>query len=145
MILGQSRELHEYGIKNGHPPMAEKTVLIDFDATVRRWDALMNDGVEPEPGAIEAIQELEDRGYRIVIFTSRMSRKWAATVVGDSVKEQDDFLAGQYEFVRKYLVRYGIVPADITSEKQPSLAYIDDRAIGYRGNWQEVLNDPLIQ
>lgn len=141
--FGQSKELHEYGMKNGAPPIAHKTALIDFDGTIRKWGPLMG-WMDPEPDAINTLLELQERGYNIIIFTSRMSRVWARSVVGDSIKDQNDFLEGQYNFVRDYMLGYGILVQGITAEKQPAEFYVDDKAIGYRGSWREVLNDSLV-
>jgi hypothetical protein len=150
---GQSEGLHKYGIEKGYPPMAHMTVLVDFDDTIIEWGPLMGEGKEPKPGAIEALKTLDDRGYIIVIFTSRMSRKWARSVLDDPTirstpsteSEVDDFLAGQYEYVTRFMNKHGFQPAAITAEKVPAMAYIDDKAIGFRGDWEAVLSDALVK
>ena len=142
--LGQSQELHEYGMSRGHPPIAEKLALIDFDGTIVPWGPLMGDKT-PTPGAKEAIDLLVQSGYRIGIFTSRMSRTWAESVKGRSWTAQNIFLEDQWEYVKRTLDAHGIPFEFITAEKVPAEFYIDDKAIGYRGDWTEVLRDSLVK
>lgn len=138
--LGQSKELHDYGMKNGHPPIANKLALIDFDGTIVPWGPLMGEK-NLEPGALEAIVAFRTAGYRIGIFTSRMSRKWAISVVNERVEdphESDigDFLSEQYAYVYETLVRHGVPFDFITAEKMPAEFYIDDKAYRYEtGDW----------
>lgn len=143
LIYGQSEELHQYGMEKGHPPIADKLILVDFDQTLVKWGPLM--GVkELLPGARETIMTLIARGYRIAIFTSRMSRTWIESVVGKDDDAVAEFMAAQHVFVTETLGRFGIPFEFITAEKVPSEFYIDDKAIGFRGDWTAVLEDSLI-
>jgi hypothetical protein len=143
LIYGQSEELHKYGMEKGHPPIADRLALIDFDGTIVPWGPLMGDK-DPLPGAVEAIRDLKARGYRIGIFTSRLSRTWAASVVtgGAAVAA---FLVEQEQYVRRLLTAHDIPFDFITAEKMPAQFYVDDKAIGFRGSWPAAMEDPLVE
>jgi hypothetical protein len=135
--LGQPKKLHDYGVKNGHPPIAAGLVMIDFDGTIVPWGPLMGDK-EPEPGAIDAVQAFERAGYRIGIFTSRMSETWACSVTGEGPLHLKTlkFLQDQKMYVEATLRRHNIPFHFITAEKVPAVAYIDDKAYRYEtGDW----------
>lgn len=135
--LGQSKELHDYGMKNGHPPIAAKLVMIDFDGTLVPWGPLMGDK-DAEPGAVEAMWAFAKAGYRIGIFTSRMSETWACSVTGKGPMHYETlkFLQDQRDYVVRQLDRHGVPYDFITAEKRPAEAYIDDKAYRYEpGDW----------
>jgi hypothetical protein len=128
LVYGQSEELHQYGMANGIPPIAAKLVLIDFDGTIVPWGPLMGDK-DPTPGAVEAISALREAGFRIGIFTSRLSKTWARSVVGSGAAVAK-FLVEQEQYVRVQLDRHGIPFDFITAEKMPAEVYFDDKAVG---------------
>lgn len=133
-----------------HPAIADKLVMIDFDATIVPWGPGLMGDRDPLPGAVDAIQSLKARGFRIGIFTSRLSRKWHESEVGPdsdgmySVKKIADFSIIQRKFVEDLLIKFDIPFDFITAEKIPAQAYIDDKAIGFRGDWAAVLGDKLL-
>lgn len=104
--------------------MAQKQqmIAVDFDGVINERGTLI-------PMAREGLQELIDRGYRVVIHTLRArSSSGRATVI---------------DWLNKYDLPYH----DVTAVKPPALAFIDDRAIHFT-NWPEVLKvvdlrDPL--
>jgi hypothetical protein len=104
-----------------HPPSASQRVLIDFDGTIVPWvPDLMGERV-PFEGAAEAIRNLFYSGYTVVIFTSRLSPSWCASVKSD-VHEQR-------EYVENILDAYDIPFHLITAEKLPAAVYFDDKAV----------------
>lgn len=117
---------------NGHPPVADGVVCVDFDGTIAPWGDLFG-FPPPLPGAKEFLEMLVDKGYTVVIFTSRLSTVWHASEgrdVARGIMEQVDYL---YEYFHRYEL-----PADsVTAEKIPAMAYIDDKAISFR-NWEAV-------
>lgn len=139
--FGQSQELHEYGMKNGHPPIADKLLLIDFDGTIVPWGPLMGDK-EPEPDCVEVLQAFRAAGFRIGIFTSRMSKTWAESVVQPDVGDYAEvvaFLNQQERYIAKLLNQHDIPWDFITAEKMPAQYYIDDKAIRYEsGLWNQI-------
>lgn len=131
---GQSRELHEFGMAKGHPPMADKLLMVDFDKTIVPWGPLM-EPKDPLPGAVDAIKALVARGYRIGIFTSRLSQSWLLSAFGMVEFKHEE----QEAYVRETLDRAGIPYEFVTAEKLPAEAYIDDKAIFFNGDWQDAL------
>lgn len=112
--------------KNAAHTMDQSKVLaIDFNGTIAgRGD----DWGDPQPGAVEAMQRLKDEGFTICINS----------VVGDK------------EALAAWLDRNGVVwdyinegPAQPSnsSDKINAVAYVDDRAIPFRGDWDETLDD----
>lgn len=125
-------ESRDYGLKHGHSPLAEKVVAIDFDGTLYPWGELFSEDA-PLPGAVEAMQKFRDNGFRIVIFTSRLSPTW--------LEAEGQSEVAQYDYIASMLTRDGIPFDAITSEKVPAVAYVDDRAISFEGdNWREIAN-----
>jgi len=64
-----------------HPPIANRLIMVDFDGTIVPWGELMASR-PPFPGVADALRRFRDAGWRIGIFTSRMSRTWAAAAAG---------------------------------------------------------------
>lgn len=122
----------KYGLEHGYAPIAHRVVAVDFDATLYPWRPIYEQP-DPLPGAVSAMKRLKAAGYRIVIFTSRLSPTWLATRKYDA-GEQRDLIEGM-------LKRDGIPFDEITSEKIPAVWYLDDRAIRMTGdNWSEVVD-----
>jgi hypothetical protein len=116
-------------IAKGHPPVAEKVILIDFDATIAPFGYLFS-FPEPFKGVSKFANELRDAGYSIGVFTSRLSPTWLKSA---NQNEQDHI-----DYINEYCKRYNIPIDFITSEKRPSEAIIDDKAIEFRDNWDQI-------
>jgi hypothetical protein len=71
----------------------------------------------PMPGALEALQELSNEGYEIVIFSTRDA-----------------------EQIRQWMIFWKFPPYRITNTKLPAVAIIDDRGIRFV-NWGKAKND----
>jgi hypothetical protein len=108
----------------------KETLLIDFDGTIHGYSKGWLDGKIYDPpilGAKEAIDKLKEK-YRIVIFTTRASR----TQNGDNVENQ-------LQMLKDWLSKYDIYYDSITAEKIGAVAIIDDIAIPFKKDWQNVL------
>lgn len=116
--------------QNGHPPVAEGVVCVDFDGTIAPWGDLFG-FPEPLPGAKAFLKYLRDEGYKIVIFTSRLSTVWHNHEGRDPAMG----ILQQVEYLQEYFERYGLEADHVTAEKIPAIAYIDDKAIEYH-NWR---------
>lgn len=74
----------------------------------------------PNPGAGEFLRALNDRGFRVVVFTTR----WA-----------DD--------ARAWLAEHGLAAyvSEVTDRKPAAHVFVDDRAVCFRGNFEETLDE----
>lgn len=97
-------------------------VLVDFDGVIHRYSQGWADGSaydEPVPGAAEALADLEETGYEIVVFSTRDGAQ-----------------------IRDWLVRYGFPAWRVTRVKEPAVCQIDDRAIRF-SDWSQAHGDLL--
>ena len=105
------------------------TVAVDFDNTLVEW---LEDGrCIAKPGAKKALTSLRSRGCKIVIHTCRIG---ISRVDGkmDAVVEEISNILDELDLPYDAIHLGSKVIAD---------AYIDDRAVPYRGNWDETLED----
>ena len=124
-------ERDRLAIERGHPPEAHRVVCIDFDGVLYPFGMLM-EAPQPIAGAVRAVQRLKAAGYRVVIFTSRLSPTWLAAS-GRTALEQT-------EYISRVLARDGIPFDRITAEKLPAEAYIDDKAIRFNHDWPAIVD-----
>lgn len=93
-------------------------ICVDLDGVLNLFDSWRS----PEyfhplrPGAREFLARLNQEGYRVVIFTVR----W-------------------YEWVEKWLNENGVreFVDEVTDRKPPARVYLDDRAVCFRGDFEE--------
>jgi len=95
-------------------------VCVDLDGVLNAFDGWKGADFfhPPRPGAREFLQLLNERGYRVVVFTVR----WAPHV--------EAWLAehGLAEFV-----------SAVTDKKPPAHVYVDDRAICFEGDFAKTM------
>lgn len=97
--------------------MIKKTICVDFDGVLNEYDDYEEGDLgEPLTGSKEFIKELRKK-YKVVILTSR-----------------------QKEQVNRWLRRNGFPSIKVTNRKVPAVAYIDDRAIQFNGNYKKVIS-----
>lgn len=109
--------------------------MIDFDGPIHRYSKGYGDGDlydVPSKGAKEMIDWLKNKGYEIVIFTTRASET--------SAKEEGRDHKKDIMKVENWLKSYGIHYDLITAEKLAADFYIDDKAYHYGGSWDAVKN-----
>ena len=109
-------------------------VCVDFDGTFFPYRPLYEHNA-PLPDAVETMWWLKKQGYKIVIFTSRLSPSW----LDESGETEDRSL----HWVESHLIQYNIPYDTITAEKVPAEYYIDDRAIAFRGSWLQVKKEVM--
>jgi len=101
-------------MKNNYKP----TIMIDLDGVLNNYTKFEEDNIpEMKDGAKEFLEQLSEN-YNLVLFTTRnmkISVKWLI--------END---------IDKYF-------KDITNVKLPAYIYLDDRAIGFNGNFKDAI------
>jgi hypothetical protein len=109
------------------PPTAKRVIAVDFDDTIAPWGPLF-DLDPPFPGVAEALQRAHRAGYKIVVLTSRLSRRWwqeDCTEFGFA--NADVFGFENWKYVKNYLDYWKIPYFEITAEKVPAEIYLDDK------------------
>ncbi len=98
-----------------------RTISIDLDGVLNEYNGKFNELEIPSPsvGCKEFLSELNKR-YNIIIFTVRN-----INLVQNWLKENQ---------LEKYI-------SEVTNIKKPCYIYIDDRAICYKGNFKQTINE----
>jgi hypothetical protein len=121
-------------IKQDVPPGFEhekKNIAVDFDGVVHEFHG-WGDGTcygEPIDGSIEAIKKLSAE-YNVIIFSAK-------------VRPDRPIVNGKTgtELVTEWLKKYDLLQyvTDITHEKPRAKFYIDDKAVYFNNNWNDIL------
>ncbi len=108
-----------------------KICCIDFDGTICEW-AYPNMG-EPTKGVKEALEKMKEMDYEIHILSCRTNIE----VHKYPIDRQE-----QVREMERYLHKHKIPFDRVLNENKPVADwYIDDRAIGFRGNWEDVIKE----
>ena len=105
---------------------------IDFDGVIHKNSKGYYDGTiydDPIPGSLEALKVISQK-YDIIIFTAK-AKKDRGKINGKTGTEM------VWNWLKKHNVDMYI--KDVTAEKPRAVAYIDDKAIEFTNNWDEVL------
>lgn len=101
---------------------SNNTICVDLNGTLDLYQGWRGPSYwyRPRPGAGRFLAALKSRGFSVVIFTTRE-------------------VPGVWAWLKRYrLARY---VDDVTNLKIPAFAYVDDRAIPFRGNYDAVLRE----
>lgn len=102
----------------------KQTIILDFDgvihSSVHPWVSVVIIPDAPTMGAKESIAKLREK-YNVVVVSSRCST-----------------LAG-LQAVKNWLDFWEIEVDGVQSEKPPHIVVVDDRALRFRGDWNEVV------
>ena len=116
-----------------------KTIVVDFDGVLHWYRKGWHDGTiydEPVPGSQLAMAELLEAGFRVVIFSTRATER---VIKGNKQKSQ-------WFEMKQWLFKHNF-PQGLhvnTEEGKPmGVAYIDNRAVRFRGNWRETLQEAM--
>lgn len=127
--------LHVMFPNEGWMVLEQRRVMIDFDKTIHKYSKGYADGTiydEPFKDAKEVIDWLKNKGFEIVIFTTRASKENSMETGGDHNKEIQN--------IENWLKDNGIYFDRITADKLAADFYIDDKAITIiDGNWKSIL------
>ena len=107
-----------------------KIVNLDFDGTIA--DFKFPSIGEPKKGVKESLQKIKDLGYYIRIFSCRTSHE----VFKYPIDRQE-----QVRLMEKYLDKNEIPYDEVLNLNKPLGIFIDDSAIGYRGDWEKTLKE----
>lgn len=103
-----------------------RTICLDFDGVVHSYRSGWRGApVIPDPpihGTAAAIARLRQQ-YRVVIYSAR-----CRTIEGRQA-------------IDAWLRKHSIEVDEICEHKPPALVYVDDRAIPFRGDWDQVIAD----
>jgi len=106
-----------------------KNLCIDFDGVVHKYSKGFYDGTiydEPSEGVREAL-ELLSKKYKLICWSARINDKYSKD--------------GKVQMI-SWLKKYDLFKffSDITDQKIPAIAYIDDNAIRHT-DWSTTLNN----
>lgn len=108
-----------------------KNLAIDFDGVLHNFDKGFHDGTcygDPIPGASIAVTQLSKR-YNIIVYSAKC-RQDRPLVHGKTGKQ----------LVIEWLSKHNLLHCvkEITAEKPRAQYYIDDKAIEFHNNWDEI-------
>ena len=103
------------------PRKYKPTILIDFDGTIGQYDGKFQEGVVGRPMLLarKAIYRLLG-DYEVVIFTTRPPA-----------------------LIEGWLREFGFPTLEVTNFKRPALLILDDRAIQFKGEWDDLLLEEI--
>lgn len=108
-----------------------KIVVCDFDGTICEF-AYPQMG-KPKEGVREALRAIKDMGYEIHILSCRTD----SDLHKYPIDRQE-----QVRLMKEYLEAHEIPYDEVLDQDKPIAAwYIDDRGIGFRNNWEEVVEE----
>lgn len=108
----------------------EKIAIIDFDGTICTHEFPEVGTLQPD--AREALLKLKELEYQIHIHSCRTATYW-----GQGEKERLHQIEVVHNFMEDNNLPYDKLILDM--DKPVAELYIDDKGVGYRGNWLDVI------
>lgn len=111
--------------------MINKTVCIDLDGTLihyEEWQGEEHFG-HVLPGASDATKILHEKGWYIIIYTTRANKSILTKFLSDNKIEFDAINENPYQ------------PQNAKGGKPIADVYVDDRALCFKGNWQQTVKE----
>lgn len=131
--------------RKSYTPETHKHIAIDYDGTIVDDVSYPNVGT-PNPGAIETIDAMLDKGYLINIWTCRGGAHESVDFIQeDAIRQQlDDLLTnelGKNIMINKHF-KYFTDKYAVGSPKISADVYIDNNAYGLdKVDWSEIYED----
>jgi hypothetical protein len=105
---------------------AQRTICLDFDGVLHSYrSGWCGSEIIPDPpihGTRESVARLRQQ-YRVVVHSSRCRTE-----------------AGR-RAVESWLKKHEIVVDEVCEHKPPAHVYVDDRAVRFRGNWDDLVEE----
>lgn len=109
-------------------------IAIDFDGVIHGYSKGWDDGTiydPPVPGTKEALEALKADGHYLMIFTTRTNKVF---------RKKDD--PDQKPLIEAWMKEHDLPFDKIWTFGKPMAdIYLDDRAVSFRGKWNEALDD----
>ncbi len=111
-----------------------KTICIDFDGVISDYRGYFGKGKfgSPIEGVREAINELYEEGWKIIIHTTRSET--------EQIKRYLEVNGIPYHFVNHNPENSKL---DLSPHKPIADVYLDDRAVRFEGEWNKKLLDKI--
>jgi len=112
----------------------EKIAIVDFDGTICTFEFPEVGTLQPD--AREALLKLKELGYQIHIHSCRTATYW------DQSERKCKYDRAQHITLIHNFMEDNDLPYDkliLGMDKPVAELYIDDRGIGYRGYWLDVI------
>lgn len=114
-------QFNKVNIKNEY---SDKVIAIDLDGTILQ----SFENQIPHPQSKQALETIKNAGYKIIIYTARFS------AIPES--EYQSLLIHINELLNKYEIPFD----EISITKPICKYYIDDQAISFKNNWNDILS-----
>jgi phosphoglycolate phosphatase-like HAD superfamily hydrolase len=103
-------------------PVSYRTIYVDLNGVLDTYDGWRGHHVDfpPRAGAAAFLQALRDEGYNLVLFTAAPQPEALAWLNEHDLRQYFDF---------------------VTNVKGPAIAYLDDRAVTFQGDFARALAD----
>lgn len=133
-----------------------QTIAIDFDGVIHKYSKGWQDGKcydDEIAGVFEAIERLM-QVYTVFIFSTRKPKqikRWLQERImehgfGDNPYDPQEWSSPKYSYTCqtipfwvKFWNKRNVI--GITKRKLPAMVYVDDRALCFRGDWEETILD----
>lgn len=111
--------------------MTNKTVCIDLDGTLIHYEEWLGEEHFGHllPGASDATKILHEKGWYIIIYTTRANKSILTKFLSDNKIEFDAINENPYQ------------PQNAKGGKPIADVYVDDRALCFKGNWQQTVKE----
>jgi len=106
--------------KNNNIKSFKSTIMIDLDGVLDNYTKYDNNKIpEIKSGAKEFLENLS-QDYRLILFTTRNTKQATEWLIKNKID---------------------IYFYDVTNVKIPAKIYIDDKAINFKGNYEQTMED----